>query len=48
MEWGVRGARRKPVVLTLGPGWAGRTVTGLPRPSGLAEAVAAVESLVHP
>lgn len=46
MEWGVRGARRRPVVLTLGPGWAGQGVPGLPRPSGLAEAVAAVESVV--
>ncbi|GAA4812019.1 MerR family transcriptional regulator [Streptomyces ziwulingensis] len=46
MEWGVRGARGKPVVLTLGPGWAGRTVPDLPRPPGLAEAVAAVESAV--
>ncbi|MFJ8051400.1 MerR family transcriptional regulator [Streptomyces luteogriseus] len=46
MEWGVRGARRKPVVLTIGPGWTGRTVTGLPRPTGLAEAVALLESVV--
>jgi methanogenic corrinoid protein MtbC1 len=46
MEWGVRGARRKPVVLTLGPGWVGRTAAGLPHPPGLAEAVAAVESAV--
>ncbi|MFJ8592705.1 MerR family transcriptional regulator [Streptomyces sp. NPDC093598] len=46
MEWGVRGARRKPVVLTIGPGWAGRSVTGLPRPTGLAEAVAVLESVV--
>ncbi|MEU8990551.1 MerR family transcriptional regulator [Streptomyces sp. NPDC048558] len=47
MEWGMRGARRRPAVLTLGPGWAGRTVPGLlPRPTGLAEAVAAVESLM--
>lgn len=46
MEWGVRGARRKPVVLTLGPGWAGRTVPGLPRPSGLAEAVRVLESVL--
>lgn len=46
MEWGVRGARRGPVVLTLGPGWAGRTVTGLARPSGLAEAVTALEAAV--
>ncbi|GAB2448731.1 hypothetical protein [Streptomyces incanus] len=41
----MRGARRKPVVLTLGPGWAGQTVPGLPRPPGLAEAVTAVESV---
>ncbi|WP_394814193.1 MerR family transcriptional regulator [Streptomyces dubilierae] len=47
MEWGVRGARRKPVVLTIGPGWAGgRAVPGLPRPTGLAEAVAVLESVV--
>jgi MerR family transcriptional regulator, light-induced transcriptional regulator len=46
IEWGVRGARRKPVVLTLGPGWAGQTTPGLPHPPGLAEAVAAVESAV--
>ncbi|MFJ3620254.1 MerR family transcriptional regulator [Streptomyces iakyrus] len=46
MEWGVRGARRKPVVLTIGPGWSGRTVPGLPRPTGLAEAVAVLETVV--
>lgn len=46
MEWGVRGARRRPVVLTLGPGWAGQTVAGLPHPPGLAEALAVVESVV--
>ncbi|MEV3907240.1 MerR family transcriptional regulator [Streptomyces canus] len=45
LEWGVRGARRKPVVLTLGPGWAGQTVPGSPHPSGLAQALAAVESI---
>jgi DNA-binding transcriptional MerR regulator len=48
MEWGVRGARRRPVLLTLGPGWAGRTVPGLARPSGLAEAVAALEPPMAP
>ncbi|MFI8951897.1 MerR family transcriptional regulator [Streptomyces sp. NPDC053750] len=46
MEWGVRGARRGPVVLTLGPGWAGQAVAGLARPAGLAEAVTTVESVV--
>ncbi|CAL9314159.1 MerR family transcriptional regulator [Streptomyces sp. SudanB25_2051] len=47
IEWGVRGARRRPVVLTLGPGWSRQTVPGLPHPPGLAEAVAAVESAVR-
>lgn len=45
IEWGVRGARRRPVVLMLGPGWAGQTVAGLPHPAGLAEAVTAVEAV---
>ncbi|MFD3617354.1 MerR family transcriptional regulator [Streptomyces sp. NPDC058676] len=45
IEWGVRGARRKPVVLTLGPGWAGQTVPGSPHPAGLAQAVTAVASV---
>ena len=47
MEWGVRGARRAPVVLTLGPGWAGRALPGLLRPSGLTEALAALETVVR-
>ncbi|MGM1078853.1 MerR family transcriptional regulator [Streptomyces sp. H28] len=47
MEWGVRGARRKAAVLTLGPGWAGQGVSGLPRPAGLAEAVALTRSLTQ-
>ncbi|GAA3290401.1 hypothetical protein GCM10020295_04770 [Streptomyces cinereospinus] len=47
LEWGVRGARRKPFVLTLGPGWAGRTVAGVPHPADLAAAVAAVQSQVR-
>ncbi|MFI6340529.1 MerR family transcriptional regulator [Streptomyces sp. NPDC050535] len=46
IEWGVRGARRKPVVMTLGPGWAGQTVPGSPYPLGLAQAVTALESVV--
>ncbi|WP_406090700.1 MerR family transcriptional regulator [Streptomyces sp. NBC_01013] len=46
MEWGVRGARRRPVVLTLGPGWAGQAPVGSARPVGLAEAVATLESVV--
>ncbi|MEU3302174.1 MerR family transcriptional regulator [Streptomyces sp. NPDC006678] len=43
MEWGVRGARRRPVVLTLGPGWTGHSAPGLLRPTGLAEALTALE-----
>ncbi|CAM5315509.1 MerR family transcriptional regulator [Streptomyces atroolivaceus] len=46
VEWGVRGSRRRPVVLTLGPGWAGQTVPGLPHPSGLAEALTALRPVV--
>lgn len=46
MEWGVRGARRNPVVLALGPGWAGHAVPGLLRPSGLSEALSAFEAVV--
>lgn len=46
MEWGVRGARRRPVVVTLGPGWAGKAVQGLQCPSVLAEALAALRSAV--
>ncbi|MEU3949706.1 MerR family transcriptional regulator [Streptomyces sp. NPDC029526] len=47
MEWGVRGARRRATVLTLGPGWAGQDVSGLPRPAGLAEAVELARSLTE-
>ncbi|MEQ8148089.1 MerR family transcriptional regulator [Streptomyces sp. OP7] len=45
MEWGVRGARRSPYVLTLGPGWSGRPVPGTARARGLAEAVTTLETL---
>ncbi|MFF4586415.1 MerR family transcriptional regulator [Streptomyces sp. NPDC001388] len=37
--WGVRGARRAPAVLLGGPGWAGRPAPGLPRPTGLGDAL---------
>ncbi|TYR65295.1 MerR family transcriptional regulator [Streptomyces parvus] len=47
MEWGVRGARRGPTVLTLGPGWMGQKVPGLLHPPGLVEAVAATEAIVQ-
>lgn len=45
MEWDERGSRRRPV-LTLGPGWAGRTPPGSPHPAGLAEAGLVLESVV--
>ncbi|MGA5277511.1 MerR family transcriptional regulator [Streptomyces cellulosae] len=45
MEWGVRGARRSPLVLTLGPGWTGRPAPGTARPHGLTDTVQALEGL---
>ncbi|MGW0337893.1 MerR family transcriptional regulator [Streptomyces sp. NPDC003011] len=38
-RWGMKGARRQPVVLLAGPGWAGRSVPGMPRPASLREAL---------
>ncbi|MFI1438591.1 MerR family transcriptional regulator [Streptomyces fructofermentans] len=38
-RWGVKGARRHPVVVLGGPGWAGHPVQGMLRPSGLSEAL---------
>ncbi|WP_340561026.1 MerR family transcriptional regulator [Streptomyces sp. GSL17-111] len=43
--WGVRGARVRPAVLTVGPGWAGAPAAHTHRPSGLAEALALLRSL---
>ncbi|GGV31252.1 MerR family transcriptional regulator [Streptomyces spectabilis] len=45
MEWGVKGARRSPAVLTAGPGWAGRAVPGLVRCHGLEDAAATLGGL---
>lgn len=45
IEWGVRGARRRPLVFTAGPGWAGRQPPGTRHPSGLADAVDALAAL---
>ncbi|WP_267940707.1 MerR family transcriptional regulator [Streptomyces sp. ST2-7A] len=40
LAWGIRGARTRPKVLTLGPGWsAGPTVPGTRRPTTLGSAV---------
>jgi MerR family transcriptional regulator, light-induced transcriptional regulator len=41
-EWGVKGARRQPVVMLGGPGWAGRAARGFLRPSGLSDALTAL------
>ncbi|MGW2638989.1 MerR family transcriptional regulator [Streptomyces sp. NPDC001348] len=38
-EWGVKGARRSPLVVLGGPGWAGRRARGMPRPTGLRDAL---------
>ncbi|GAB3107663.1 hypothetical protein GCM10027160_04590 [Streptomyces calidiresistens] len=40
VAWGIRGARTRPTVLTLGPGWsAGPTVPGTRRPTALGSAL---------
>ncbi|MFI1507707.1 MerR family transcriptional regulator [Streptomyces sp. NPDC020597] len=44
-RWGVAGARRAPVVVLGGPGWAGRPAQGLHRPTGLAEALTLLAGL---
>ncbi|MET8948494.1 B12-binding domain-containing protein, partial [Streptomyces sp. NPDC004542] len=38
-EWGVKGARRQPLLLLGGPGWAGRPARGMLRPTSLREAL---------
>jgi len=38
-RWGVRGARRQPLVVLGGPGWAGRSARGMLRPPTLNEAL---------
>ncbi|MFE1799995.1 MerR family transcriptional regulator [Streptomyces sp. NPDC059517] len=38
-QWGVRGARRHPMVVLGGPGWAGRSAQGMLRPPSLNEAL---------
>ncbi|MFI9803547.1 MerR family transcriptional regulator [Streptomyces sp. NPDC052301] len=47
MEWGVKGARTGPLVLLAGPGWAGRLTRGMPRPSGLREALDLLTAAQH-
>ncbi|GGM07846.1 transcriptional regulator [Streptomyces fumigatiscleroticus] len=38
-RWGVKGARRQPLVVLGGPGWAGRSAQGMPRPPTLKDAL---------
>ncbi|MDH6521133.1 DNA-binding transcriptional MerR regulator [Streptomyces sp. SAI-135] len=38
-QWGVKGARRRPVVMLGGPGWLGRPGQGMLRPTGLQDAL---------
>ncbi|MER6695505.1 cobalamin B12-binding domain-containing protein [Streptomyces minutiscleroticus] len=44
-EWGVRGARRNPVVVLGGPGWAGQRAGQMLRPAGLGEALRALTAV---
>ncbi|WGP13922.1 MerR family transcriptional regulator [Streptomyces sp. SH5] len=45
IEWGVRGARGRPVVCVAGPGWAGRQPAGARHVSGLAAAADTLATL---
>ncbi|MFJ9624862.1 MerR family transcriptional regulator [Streptomyces sp. NPDC101181] len=45
IEWGVRGARRRPAVLVAGPGWTGRQPPETRHPCGLTEAFAALAAV---
>ncbi|MFF3330540.1 MerR family transcriptional regulator [Streptomyces sp. NPDC002888] len=38
-QWGVRGARGRPLVLLCGPGWLGRSARGMLRPTSLRDAL---------
>ncbi|MGX1543471.1 MerR family transcriptional regulator [Streptomyces adustus] len=38
-QWGVKGARRQPLVMLAGPGWLGRATPGMARPNTLGDAV---------
>ncbi|MBQ1089928.1 MerR family transcriptional regulator [Streptomyces sp. B93] len=42
IRWGIPGARTRSRVLLCGPGWGSHTGSGLPRPTGLRDAVRAV------
>jgi DNA-binding transcriptional MerR regulator len=38
-QWGVKGARRRPVVMLAGPGWLGRSSQGMLRPTAFKDAL---------
>ncbi|MFJ1875554.1 MerR family transcriptional regulator [Streptomyces sp. KS_5] len=44
-QWGVRGARRRPVVMLGGPGWLGRPGAGMLRPTSLKDALDVLSGL---
>ncbi|MFG3257524.1 MerR family transcriptional regulator [Streptomyces sp. NPDC048172] len=43
LVWGVRGARGRALVVTAGPGWAGRRVSGTASPKSLGEALTVLQ-----
>ncbi|MFF7853334.1 MerR family transcriptional regulator [Streptomyces sp. NPDC007904] len=47
-QWGVAGARRQPLVVLGGPGWAGPPARGMARPPGLRAAVETLSALYPP
>ncbi|WP_406165226.1 MerR family transcriptional regulator [Streptomyces sp. NBC_00996] len=44
-SWGVKGARNRPAVLLIGPGWAGHPVQSTLRPLGLRDALDALAGM---
>lgn len=44
-RWGVKGARRGPLVVPCGPGWLGRSDPGMPWPTSLKDALDTLEAL---
>ncbi|MFJ5970557.1 MerR family transcriptional regulator [Streptomyces sp. NPDC093060] len=45
IEWGVKGARGRPLVLLGGPGWSGRPARGMARPTSLREALDTLDGI---
>jgi DNA-binding transcriptional MerR regulator len=44
-RWGVKGARRSPLVVPCGPGWLGRSDPGMPWPTSLKDALNTLDAL---